>query len=181
MARIELAASQWLRAPYPAPEGFATTIRDALADLDARIQEALARLAPSAEVPEGDAAGALQSLLGQLRPVLAARGVRLDPFEATSAVWPVDARLARRSCMHLLREAANWTGPEGRLQLAAARSPEHQGLSLRAHAGATPRNTPERPFEESERFARTSGSRLTWEANAPLLEATLWFCEGTAR
>ena len=179
LARIELAASQWLRAHSPGAHGeFAATIRDAVADLDGRITEALALVRPHGPgSAPNDAPEALGSLLGKLRPVLAAREIRLEPLAEGEIASRVHPRLLRRGAIQLLREAAHWAGRGGAIRVGPSDASGRAGICLRAERPARRDGGPSpssQPLRETERFARASGGQLEWHLEDDALEANLW-------
>ncbi len=186
LARVALAASQIARAPGDPIAGIlAEGIRDAVGDLDRRIQESLhlVRGPLSRDEGVGDCGEALRALVAQLAPVFAARGRRLEALDLPREGLRMDAGVARRAALLLLRCAGAWTGPGGWLRLEMRSRGAQSGMRVEAgrsqESGVTARDA----FSEVARFALAQGAELEHtpaDAGASRASATLWFRDGGA-
>jgi len=177
LARIELAASRLLREdPSPRGQRLATTIREAVAQMDRRLALASRVLVPPDPGPREPADRVLEGLVARMRPVFAARGLALEL--APVPRLPVSASPLRRASLALLQHAAwemeqrNAGGAVGlRLRVEGAR----HGVEARWPVGEPPGpEDPELSVALGEAAAAT-GTRAEMGHG----EATLWL-EGAA-
>lgn len=184
LARVALAASQIARAPGDPIAGIlAEGIRDAVGDLDRRIQESLhlVRGPLSREEGIGDCSEALRALVAQLAPVFAARGRRLEALDLPREGLRIDAGVARRGALLLLRCAGAWTGPGGWLRLELRKRGVRYGLRVEAGRSQETGGAGRDAFSKLARFALAQGAEIEHtptDAGAPHASATLWFRDG---
>jgi signal transduction histidine kinase len=178
LARIELALARTEPALAGDDEG-AGAIRAAVAEADARLEDALRLLRGGADgAADGDCREALRELADRLRAPLAARGVALTLAEAPGPV-PGDPVRLRRALLGLLRSAADWAGADGSVRVGVAQEPECTGLHALVRAG----RGPARDFSGDAlvRFAMGAGGVFSAEpAGEGALALSLWLPEAAA-
>lgn len=179
LARIALTAERFCReAARPVDQALARGIRDAVDDVDARIDRILRLLVESdPSGPRVPLDSLLAGLDARLAPALAARDIRLD-IGSDDAPSAVDPHALRRLAVALLQGAAEWLGRGGIASLDALDLPEARGLRVRLiPAAAQPPCGETSAFERelpalTSRWSLESSDAMQLEVMACLPEET---------
>ena len=106
LARIALAVGE-LDARAEPHSGVPKDIRDAVAELDARIEDALGGIQPGSE-ERLDLREALSRVIADLAPIFGARGIALTLAVSPGGAWAGDPSLLRRAVLRVLLGFSDW-------------------------------------------------------------------------
>lgn len=160
LARIELAASQLAReATTPLSHDLASSISEAVRDLDALIGRALGLLLPSgSDARHEPLVPVLEEVQQRLGAVLGARGVRLELAPHLDVRG--DADRARRGALLLLRAGAPVVGDGGTLRIGLAADGARWGLALELAPGRAAAGDVTPLLEAARHFVLSSRGEL---------------------
>lgn len=165
IARIELAASRLAREDMPPrARQLATTIREAVAELDERLDATARQGLPALQRPSQKIGNALEAWKMRMRPVLAARGLALETsVDEDLAIDPVTMRRGLNALTRLALDAAG-SGP---LHLDLSHVDGALRMQARWHRADT---APGFAADAARRNAAATGGRLDHDPSG----ATLW-------
>lgn len=183
LARVELAASQLDRdGATPRARELARCIREAVIEMDRRIETSLRALLPAAPASVARACGnVLEEVLARVGDVLGARGLRcaLRPDPPDPVIGDPD-RL-RRAALCLLRSAGGVAGSGGTVSIGLEDAPGRYGVSVDISRGGPDAGaTGLEPLVAAARefaLAHEAEIDVRWcpGSEPSILRAALWF------